>query len=109
MKIAITSKGKLINSKIDQHFARCAYFFIIDTDTNEIEIIKNISRSMENDVGLTVVQFLYELNVERIISGGFGIKSKSELDKLGIQLVVVQNMNSSIEEILNKLKTNFKK
>jgi len=41
MKIAITSKGRDLDSEIDPRFGRAAYILIIDTDTLEFEVIDN--------------------------------------------------------------------
>jgi len=41
MKIAVTSKGRDLDSKVDPRFGRAAYILIIDTDTLEFEVIDN--------------------------------------------------------------------
>ena len=41
MKIAITSSGANLKSKVDPRFGRCAYFILIETDNDEFEAIEN--------------------------------------------------------------------
>ena len=41
MKIAVTSKGKDLDSQIDPRFGRAAYILIIDTDTLAVEALDN--------------------------------------------------------------------
>ncbi len=39
MKIAITSKGKDLESEIDPRFGRAAYILVVDTDSLEFEVL----------------------------------------------------------------------
>jgi predicted Fe-Mo cluster-binding NifX family protein len=105
MKIVITSRGNNIQAKIDSQFARCAYFALYDTDTREISFIKNLCRTLENNVGLAVVENIHDMGVKRIISGEFGLKAKNELDKHAIQMVVITDHERTIKEIIELLES----
>ncbi len=41
MKIAVTSKGKGLDSEVDPRFGRAAYILIVDTDSLEFEVLDN--------------------------------------------------------------------
>ena len=41
MKIAVTSKGKDLDSQIDPRFGRAAYIIIVDTLSLEFEVLDN--------------------------------------------------------------------
>ena len=41
MKIAVTSQGKDLNSQVDPRFGRAAYVIIVDSDTNDFQVIDN--------------------------------------------------------------------
>ena len=41
MKIAVSSRGKDINSQVDPRFGRAAYVIIVDSDTNNFNVIDN--------------------------------------------------------------------
>ena len=41
MKIAVTSKGPKLDSPVDPRFGRAAYILVVDTDTQEFEVIDN--------------------------------------------------------------------
>ncbi len=108
MKIAITSTGNKPGSKIDTHFARCAYFVLYDTDTSDFTFIENTCKAMQSNVGLSAVEFIKKLGVKRIISGEFGLSAKAALDKLSIQMVVITDHEKNIGDIVELLKLNQK-
>jgi predicted Fe-Mo cluster-binding NifX family protein len=103
MKVAITSTGNSLESKLDQRFGRCSYFVIYDLDTRGIEFIPNPNKDAANGAGPASVQIVASRNVQKIISGEFGMKIKSLLDSLKIQMIVLKEHNKSIEEIINML------
>jgi hypothetical protein len=49
------------------------------------------------------VQLVASKNVNRIISGEFGIKIKSQLDSLKIQMIILKEHKIKISEIIEML------
>jgi Uncharacterized conserved protein len=41
MKIAVTSKGVLLDSEVDPRFGRAPYILIVETDTMAFEVVDN--------------------------------------------------------------------
>jgi len=103
MKVAITSTGNDLNSKLDQRFGRCSYFVIYDTETRGMEFIPNPNKEAQEGAGPASVQIVASRNVEKIVSGEFGIKIKSLLDSLKIQMIVLKEPEKSIGDIINML------
>jgi predicted Fe-Mo cluster-binding NifX family protein len=103
MKVAITSTGNNLESKLDQRFGRCSYFVIYDLETKGIEFIPNPNKDAQEGAGPASVQLIASRNVQKIISGDFGIKIKSLLDSLKIQMIVLKDPEKKIEEIINML------
>ncbi len=103
MKVTISSTGDNLESKIDQRFGRCAYFVIYDTESKAIEYIPNPNKDLEEGAGKAAVQLLSTRNVQKIISGEFGIKIKPLLDSLKIQMIVIQNQSLRIKDIIEML------
>jgi predicted Fe-Mo cluster-binding NifX family protein len=103
MKTAITSTGKTLDSKLDQRFGRCAYFVIYDTETTGLEFIPNHSKDAQEGAGPAAVQLVASRDVRKIISGEFGIKIKSLLDRLKIQMIVLKEPEKTINEIIEML------
>lgn len=103
MKVAITSTGNALDSKLDQRFGRCSFFVVYDTETKGIEFIPNPNRDAREGAGPASVQLVASRNVQKIISGEFGIKIKSLIDSLKIQMIVLKEPEKSIQEVINTL------
>lgn len=107
MKIAITSTGNSPDSFLDHRFGRCEYFIIYDNENGAMEIIPNPNKDREEFAGPSSVQLVASRNVNKIISGEFGIKIKSQLDSLKIQMIILKEHKIKISEIIEML--NYKK
>lgn len=107
MKVAITATGNTLESTLDTRFGRCDYFFIYDIENKVMEFIPNSNINKEEGAGSSSVQFMASRNVNKIISGEFGIKIKSLLDCMKIQMIVLKNPEKKIKEIIEML--NYKK
>ena len=103
MKIAITTTGNLLESKLDQRFGRCKFFAFYDTDTGGIEFSANPNAESLDGAGPASVQFVAAKGVEKIISGEFGLKIKSLLDSLQIQMIILKEENKTVKEIIDML------
>jgi len=103
MKIAITSTGNSTDSIIDQRFGRCSYFVIYDTESKSTEFIPNPNKEAEEGAGPASVQLVATRNVNKIVSGEFGIKIKSLIDSLKIQMIVIKEPTKRIKDIIEML------
>ena len=61
------------------------------------------NKDAQEGAGPASVQTVASRNVQKIISGEFGIKIKSLLDSLKIQMIVLKEPDKKIEEIINML------
>lgn len=104
MKVAITSTGNNLESKIDPRFGRCAYFVIYDTETKKSEFVENPNRNASNGAGPASVQLVADNGAKKIVSGEFGMKIKSILDSLSIQMIVMKDHNKTVQDIIDMLK-----
>lgn len=103
MKIAITSTGNSPNSNIDSRFGRCSYFVIYNNESKSTEYIPNSAKDADEGSGLAAVELLASKKVEKVISGEFGIKIKSLLDSLNIQMIILKQPEKTIDEIIKLL------
>lgn len=104
MKVAITSTGNSLESTIDPRFGRCAYFVIYDLETGSTEFLPNPNKNASNGAGPASVEVIAEKGVSKIISGEFGIKIKSILDSLSIQMISINDHAKKIGQIIEMLK-----
>lgn len=103
MKVAITSTGNTLECKLDQRFGRCAFFVIYDTETKGMEYIPNPNIDAQEGAGPASVQLVASRGVEKIVSGEFGIKIKSLLDSLKIQMIIYKEPETKIKNIIEML------
>lgn len=103
MKIAITSKGNSLESKLDERFGRCSFFVIYDTETSGLEFLPNPNKEAREGAGPASVQIIASRNVQKVISGEFGVKIKSLLESLKIQMIVIRETDKNIQQIINML------
>jgi len=104
MKIAIASTGDTTGSAISMLFARCEYFALFDTSTGDLDIIENKYRKNKEHVGIEVANFLVRQGVKKIISGEFGTSIRTVTDPNNVQLIVISNHQSTVQEILDSLR-----
>ncbi|PIE88070.1 MAG: dinitrogenase iron-molybdenum cofactor biosynthesis protein [Bacteroidetes bacterium] len=103
MKVAITSTGNRLESSIDPRFGRCAFFAIHDLETGSTEFLPNPNKNATNGAGPASVKFVADHRVAKIVSGEFGMKIKSILDSLSIQMISVKDHAKTVEEIITML------
>ena len=103
MKVAITSTGNSLDSTIGQRFGRCAYFVVYDTVSQGIEYIPNPNNEAEEGAGPASVRLVASRYINKIVSGEFGMKIKSLIDSLKIQIIVLNEPEKKIGEIIEML------
>jgi predicted Fe-Mo cluster-binding NifX family protein len=103
MKIAITSTGNTLEATLDQRFGRCKYFVIYDTENKSFEFIPNPNLDAEEGAGPASVELVAERQVKKIVSSEFGVKIKSLLDSLKIQMIVLKDPGMTIRDIIEML------
>jgi len=106
MKIAITSTGNSLDSKLDSRFGRCSYFVFFDTESGSVEYVPNVNRESVEGAGPASVQLVASRNAIKVVSGEFGAKVKSIFDQLQIQLIIINDKDQTIGQIIEILKKN---
>lgn len=92
-----------MESTLDQRFGRCSFFVIYDTETGGTEFLPNPNKEAQEGAGPASVQLVASRNVQKIISGEFGVKIKSLLDTLKIQMIALKEPDKKIREIIELL------
>lgn len=103
-KTVITSSGNSLDSKFDRRFGRAAWYCLFDDEKGEIEFYENHNINAGHGAGIKAAEKMVELNIKKIISGDFGPKAKDILEKFNIQMVIIQDENTSVQSIIDKLK-----
>jgi len=101
MKIAIASDKKDINSKIDERFGRCNFFYIYETETKKGDFFENSFKDENQGVGAKIVEFLANKSVNEIFVAEVGEKAATMLSKLNIKTNIILK-NNLVADIINK-------
>jgi predicted Fe-Mo cluster-binding NifX family protein len=102
MKIAITSTGETLDSTIDSRFGRCAFFAIYDTETKATLFLQNPAKEASEGAGPVAVQFVATQKVNKIISGEFGMKIKTLLENLNIEMITNNDSAIKVADIIKQ-------
>ena len=103
MKVAITSAGNTKSAHIDQRFGRCAYFALYDTTTQKLEFVENSAKDAPEGAGPAAVAIVANRGARKVVSVEFGMKIKTMLTDLGIQMVIMKE-DKTIEELIGLIK-----
>lgn len=106
MKTIITSTGDNLSSKFDQRFGRAGWFCVYDRETDSTNFIENSFKHSNGGAGTKSSEMVAELGASQVISGDFGPKAKNLLEKLNIQMIILEEENVSIQDIINQLHKN---
>ncbi|NLO04074.1 MAG: dinitrogenase iron-molybdenum cofactor biosynthesis protein [Bacteroidales bacterium] len=104
MNIVITASGNSLESKFDMRFGRCTWFCVYNSVDKTTEFFENENKNINGGAGTKSAAKVAELGAKRVISGDFGPKAKSLLEKFNIQMIVLDDDDLSVENIVDNLK-----
>jgi len=108
MKIAISSKGKDLNSQVDSVFGRCSYFIIVEVKDEKIgnfEAMENKSANQTGGAGISAAQAVAEKKVNAVITGNIGPRALDVFKQFNIEIYKGQGLiKKTIQKLIdNKL------
>jgi len=112
MKIAVSSTGKSLKSKVAEVFGRCPYFIIAEIsaeggsasggENNKIvrnEVMENAVANQMGGAGIAAAQAVAEKNVEAVITRNIGPRALDVLRQFDIK---IYNGSGSVEDVLQE-------
>ena len=86
-KVAVSSEGRDLDSKVDPRFGRAAGFVIIDPDTMAFEYVDNgSSQAMAQGAGIQAAELMTRHEVGVVLTGYVGPKAFQALSAVGIKM-----------------------
>jgi len=100
MKIAVSSIGKYMDSRLDPRFGRCAYYLVVDSEDMSFEVYPNESSAMGGGAGIQAARFLASKGVQTVITGNCGPNAVQTLFAAGIELVA--GVQGTVNDVVKK-------
>ena len=102
MKIAVTSKGKELDSPVDPRFGRAAYILIVDTQSLEFDVMDNSENiNAFKGAGIQTAVMIAKKGVTTLLTGFCGPNAFKTLNKGGIK--VGNDLKGTVREAVTAL------
>ena len=89
MRIAVTSQGTDLTSKVDPRFGRASHFLVFDTTDESFEVVENSQNvNAAQGAGIQAAENIARKNVDVVVAGNFGPKAFRALEVAGIKAAV---------------------
>jgi predicted Fe-Mo cluster-binding NifX family protein len=88
-RIAVSSTGKSLESRVAEVFGRCPYFVIAEIEDNKIvrsEAIENTVANQIGGAGISAAQAVVEKGVSAVIAGNIGPRALDVLRQFDIEV-----------------------
>jgi predicted Fe-Mo cluster-binding NifX family protein len=103
MKVAVTSKGILLESEVDPRFGRAPYILIVDTDTWAFEVLDNNDNvNAFKGAGINAATMVSDKGAEVLMTGYCGPKAFATLEAAGVK--VVSDVTGKVRDAVKALK-----
>ncbi len=100
MKIAITSKGKDLDSEVDPRFGRAAYIIIVDTDSLEFEVLDNSENvNAFKGAGIQAATMISDKGADVLLTGFCGPNAFKTLKAAKIK--VANDVSGTLRDAVN--------
>jgi predicted Fe-Mo cluster-binding NifX family protein len=87
VKIAISSEGNTLESKVDPRFGRASYFIVVDPETMAFDAVENSQNlNLPQGAGIQAGKTVVDQNVDVLITGNCGPKAFKVLQSAGVRI-----------------------
>ncbi|MEA2060383.1 MAG: NifB/NifX family molybdenum-iron cluster-binding protein [Thermodesulfobacteriota bacterium] len=104
MKIAVSSTGKDLNSKLETRFGRSDFFVVVETEDMSFQVFQNENKELNSGAGIQTASFVASKGVEAVVTGNCGPKAMQVLTAGNIELFTVQGgtVRQAVEAFKNR-------
>lgn len=103
MKIAITSRGKDLDSQVDPRFGRAAYILIVDLADEKVEVLDNsVNVNAFKGAGIQAAAMVGDSGAEVLLTGFCGPNAYRTLSAAGVK--VANDLNGTVRDALEVFK-----
>jgi predicted Fe-Mo cluster-binding NifX family protein len=96
MKIAVSSRGKYLDSPLDPRFGRCEGFVMVNTETMEFSHLPNVeTMQLSSGAGIQAAKSVADAGAAAVLTGRVGPKAYAALQKAGLEIYVTNDSTVS--------------
>jgi len=104
MRVAVTSQGPTLESRVDTRFGRAPWFIVADTDTGTMQAVRNEQNaSAAQGAGIQAAQTVVGQGATAVVTGHCGPKAFRVLKAAGVRVYL--GVEGTVAEAIEKLKT----
>jgi len=100
MRVAISSRGKGLDSLLDPRFCKCTHFVIVEMGDMKFEAFDNGSRALGGEDCIQFAKFVASKGVKTVITGHCGPDATEILSAARIELYLKNT--KSVRDAINK-------
>ena len=102
MKVAVTSVGNTMDSKVDPRFGRAACFVVVDTGNMAFEAIENGNVDASGGAGISAAKIVIDAGVQAILTGNCGPNAERTLRAGNVKLYT--GLGGTVAEAVERFK-----
>jgi len=103
MKIAVTSQGKDLDSKVDPRFGRAAYILIVDISDEKVEVLDNSENvNAFKGAGIQAAAMVGDSGADVLLTGFCGPNAFKMLAAAGVK--VANDASGTVKDALEAFK-----
>lgn len=103
MKVAVSSRGKTLDSELDARFGRAACFILVDLNTMSYEAVENTQNlNAVQGAGIQAAKTVADQGAGAVITGNCGPKAFAVLQQAGIP--VITGASGLVKDVIEKYK-----
>ncbi|MBN2516975.1 MAG: NifB/NifX family molybdenum-iron cluster-binding protein [Deltaproteobacteria bacterium] len=105
MKIAVTSYGEELGSKVDRSFGRATWFVVIDLDEGTFQAHSNKQNvDAPQGAGIQAAQNIANLGADAVLTGNVGPNAFRTLNAASVKIFIFNKSVETVEEALSEWK-----
>ena len=104
MKLCITSAGKDLDARVDEHFGKADYFLIVNSGTMEVLAVPNTAHTPERGTGAEAAQLVLDNGAEAVLTGVIGLNAFNALKVGLVDIYEGATAQETVREALERFK-----
>jgi predicted Fe-Mo cluster-binding NifX family protein len=104
MKVAISSSGPSLDSRVDPRFGRCQFLLIVELDDMSFNAVPNGVNTLEGGSGIQAAKSVVDVGAQVLLTGYIGPNAERVLSSAGLK--TVSGVSGTVCEAVRRFKKN---